>query len=186
MLELQAIERRIAPALAQQFVMPAGLDHRAVLDKQDAVRMDDGCEPVRDGDRGAAGAQNGERLLHMPLGFRIERRGRLVEQNDRCVAHQRARDRDALALPAGELQALLADLRVITLRERRDEIMRMRRLGGGDDLVLARPRLAQRDVVADRAAEQIDVLAHIGELMAQRLARARGDVLSVDQDRRRC
>jgi hypothetical protein len=103
--------------------MTAGLSYHAVLDEQDAVRMDDGREPVRDGDRGAAGAQNGQRLLHMPLGFRIERRGRLVEQNDRCVADQRACDRDALALAAGQLQPLLADLRLVNLWERGDEIM---------------------------------------------------------------
>ena len=54
-----------------------------------------------------------DRILHQPLGFGIERRGRLVEQDDRRVLDQRARDRDALALPARELQPVLADRRVV-------------------------------------------------------------------------
>ena len=66
--------------------------------------MGDGVQPVRDGDGGAALAQMRDRVLHQPLGFGIERRGRLVEQDDRRVLDQRARDRDALALAAGKLQ----------------------------------------------------------------------------------
>ena len=57
------------------------------------------------------------RLLHVALGFGIERRGRLVEQDDRRILDQRARDGDALALAAGELQAVLADRRVVAGRE---------------------------------------------------------------------
>ena len=66
--------------------------------------------------------------------------GRLVEQDDRRILDQRARDLDALALPAGELQAVLADRRVVALRERHDEVVRMRGLRGGDDLGLGRVR----------------------------------------------
>ena len=40
--------------------------------------------------------------------------------------------------------------------------------------------LAERDVVADRAAEQEHVLPDIGDLLAQRAARHVGDVLAVD------
>src|SRR5689334_24248856 len=39
-------------------------------------------------------------ILDQPLAFGVERRRRLVEQQQRRIAEQRARDRDALALPA--------------------------------------------------------------------------------------
>jgi hypothetical protein len=65
--------------------------------------------PVGNHQRGAALAEFGERLLHVTLGFGVERGGRLVEQDDRCVLDQRARNLDALALPAGQLQPVLAD-----------------------------------------------------------------------------
>ena len=53
------------------------------------------------------------------LGFGIERRGRLVEQDQRRILDQRARDRDALALAARKAQPALADQRVVALAGRR-------------------------------------------------------------------
>ena len=97
------------------------------------------------------------------------------------VLDQRARDGDALALAAGKLQAVLADRRVVAGRKAEDEIVRVGGLRGGDDLRLAGAELAERDVLADRAAEQVHDLPHIGDLLAQRAARDRGDVLAVDQ-----
>ena len=61
--------------------------------------------------------QPGQRSLHLVLGFRIERCGRLVEEDDRSVLDQRARDRDALALAAGELQSVFAHRRIVAGRE---------------------------------------------------------------------
>ena len=57
-----------------------------------------------------------ERRLHLTLGLRIERRGRLVEHQHRRILEQRARDRQPLALAAGELNAVFADQRRETLR----------------------------------------------------------------------
>ena len=56
-----------------------------------------------------------ERVLHLPLAFRIERGGGFVEKQDRRIAQHGAGDRDALALPAGKLQAAFADAGVIAL-----------------------------------------------------------------------
>ena len=63
--------------------------------------------------------------------------------------------------------------------------MGMGGLGRGDDLAFARGGTAERDVVADSAGEQEDVLAHIGDRLAQRAAGDFRDILSVDQDRAR-
>ena len=93
-----------------------------------------------------------ERFLHLPLGFRTQRRRRLVEQDDRRVLNQRACNGDALALATGKLQAMLADRRVVAEREACDEIVRVRRLGGGHDLGFAGAEAAERDIVADAAA----------------------------------
>ena len=153
--------------MRKQLVVAAGFDDEAVLDDEDAVGMHDRRQSVGDDDRGAALAEFGDRLLHVVLGFGIERRGRLVEQDDRRILDQRARDGDALALPAGELQAVLADRGIVAIREVRDEIVRVRRLGGGDDLRLAGAEFSERDVVADATAEQVGDLADIGDGVAQ-------------------
>ena len=60
--------------------------------------------------------------------------------------------------------------------------MRVGRLGGGDDLVLAGAWLAEGDVFANGAAEQKHVLPDIGDVLAQRMARHLGNVLAVDDD----
>ena len=89
-----------------------------LLDDAAAVRAP-GCgrtkhrrEPMRDHQRGASLHQPLERGLHERLALGIERRRRLIEQQQRRVAQDRARDRDALALAAGERHAALADRRV--------------------------------------------------------------------------
>ena len=71
------------------------------------------------------------RLLHQALGRRVERAGRLVEQQDRPVGEQRARDRQALLLAAGQRDAALAERRVEALRQALDELERARLLARG-------------------------------------------------------
>ena len=52
------------------------------------------------------------------LGRRVDRRGRVVEDQDARVDEQRARDRDPLPLAARERDPALADDRVVALRQR--------------------------------------------------------------------
>ena len=85
------------------------LDDAALVHHQDAVAGEHGREPVRDHDGGALLHQPRERVLHQRLAFGIERGGRLVEQQERRVAQDRARNGDALALAAGQRDAAFAD-----------------------------------------------------------------------------
>ncbi len=74
----------------------------AVLDRREPVRDDDG--------RAARASASSSAAWTSALRLRVERRGRLVEDQDRRVLEDRARDRDALPLAAGEPHAALADL----------------------------------------------------------------------------
>ena len=56
-----------------------------------------------------------ERVLHEQLGLGVERRGRFVEDQDRRVLQERARDREPLPLPAGQALPALADRRVVAV-----------------------------------------------------------------------
>ena len=82
---------------------------------QDAVGLQHGRQAVGDDDGGAALHQMLERRLHQRLAFGVERRGRLVEQQDRRVAQDGAGNGDALALAAGQRHAAFADLGVVAL-----------------------------------------------------------------------
>ena len=73
-----------------------------------------------------------ELLLDRRLDLRIERAGRLVEDEDRRVLEDQPGDGDALALAAGELDAALADVGVVAgaaaaVLEAEDEVVRLRR-----------------------------------------------------------
>ena len=91
-------------------------------------------------------------LLDRRLNLRIQCRCRLVEHQDRGVLQDHPRKRHALALPAGEFDAALADMGVIApatvpIFQAKDEFVRLRLFRRGDDLRLRRLRLAVADVL---------------------------------------
>ena len=96
--------------------MPA-LDDLAVLEHEDLVGAADRRQPVRDDERRAALAQAPQAVLDHRLALAVEARRGLVEDEDARVGEDGPRDRDALALAAGELDAALADHRVVALLE---------------------------------------------------------------------
>ena len=105
-------------------------------------------------------------VLDQRLALAVEARGRLVEDQDRRVGEDRARDRDALALAAGELDAALADHRVVALLELRDELVAVRDAADALDLRARRVRPREGDVLGDRAVEEEVVLQHDAEVRA--------------------
>ena len=90
---------------------------RPALHHHDAVRMADRREPVGDDQHRAAGHQPFERELDHALALGVERARRFVEQQDRTVGEDRARDREALPLSAREAHAALAEIAGVTLRQ---------------------------------------------------------------------
>ena len=83
-------------------------DDPAAVHHHDAIGGAYRRQPVSDHQRGAALHQPFERLLDQPLAFRVERAGRFVEQQDRRIAQQGPRNRQALALPAREPRPALS------------------------------------------------------------------------------
>ena len=121
------------------------------------------------------------------LDLGIERRGRLVQHQDRRVLEERAGERDALPLAARQLDPALAQMRVIAgaalvVLQRQDEIVRLgprrRRL----DLGIGRVGPAVADVVAGRAVEHRGLLRDHRDLAAQALLGDLADVLAADDD----
>ena len=80
----------------------------------------------------------------------VEVRGRLVEHEHGRVREQRAGDDEALALPAGELAAVLADERVPAVGKRAHPVQDPRSPERVLDLVIGRVGAAEADVLADR------------------------------------
>ena len=172
------ISRRYGPSRAISSAWLPLSTTRAVLQHQDPVGADHAGQAVRQDQRRAAGHQPVERLLDHRLVLGIDRRQRLVEHQDRRIPQQRTGDGEALALPAGEPRAALADDGLIAVWQRVDEVMRVRGARGGDQLLVAGVGPAEPQIVLDRAVEQIGVLRddgdHPARLLRDRACAGRG------------
>src|SRR6266849_7229917 len=62
--KLQAVERGVASAFAQQFLVPAGFGYAPILDDEDAIGVHHGVQPMRDHDCGASAAEMLDGALH--------------------------------------------------------------------------------------------------------------------------
>src|SRR5439155_5261462 len=108
--------------------------------------------------------------------------GRLVEDEDPRVGEERAREGHALALAEREARAALAELRLVAVLEAEDDVVCADRLRGADDLLRARARLAEGDVLGHGAGEAKAFLRHDPELVAKRLLRHVVEVLAIDRE----
>src|SRR6516225_8562910 len=105
------------------------------------------------------------------LRVRIERRGRLIEHENRRIADQRPRDLDPLALTPAEVCATLPDITVVIAKPGRDFILYRRILERLRDVRLGDAAGPEREVVAHRTLEQKNVLIDIGYGIGENLGR---------------
>ena len=115
-----------------------------------------------------------ERGADLVLLGRVDRRRRVVEDQHPRVGEHRAGDRDALALPAGEREPVLADHGVVAVGKVVDEV------GSAPASRAARRTcsivalgIGERDVLAHRVGEEERVLEHDADLACAGRAPAR-------------
>ena len=112
----------------------------------------------------------------------VESGRRLVHDHDRRVAHPGPRDADPLPLASRERLSPLAHHRVVPIRERLDELVRLREPGRGDDFLPGRVRLAVGDVLPHRGMGELGLLQDEADLSPERAEGESADVLAVDRD----
>ena len=121
-----------------------------------------------DDDGGAPAHHLRERGLHFALGYGVQRRGGLVQDQDRRVLQQRSCDGHPLPLAAGEQHAVVADAGVQALRQGSRELLRVGpRQGGRDRVRRGAGQCAIGDVVGQRVVEQRHFLRDKRDLAAQ-------------------
>src|SRR4029453_1993322 len=101
-LGLELEHRAIASSERHQLVVRTELDHAALLEHTNAIRVSHGRETVRDEDRGALPGGFEKAIEDFGFSADVELRGGLVQQHDsRTELHraQPSRKRDALPLP---------------------------------------------------------------------------------------
>ncbi len=108
----------------------------------------------------ALGGDRAQRLADGGLGRGVDGARRVVEDEHPGVVEQGAGQGDALALPAGEREAALADAGVVALGEVADELVGLRGRGRGPDLGVGGVGAAVGDVGAHRVGEEESLLEH--------------------------
>ena len=94
--------------------------------------------------------------------------GRLVQDQHRGVGQEGARERDQLPLPGGQPAPALADVGVVAVRQRLDELVGADRPRAAASIcALVASGRPKRDVVGDGAAEQEVLLRHHGDHAAE-------------------
>jgi hypothetical protein len=137
---------------------------------------------MRDGNYRPALHEPFQGLDHKMFGLAVERSGRLVENQDRVVANDRAGDADPLPLAAGERETAFTDRAVVAVRHAGDELMGIGQFRRLDDLVLGGPGMAVGDVVADGSAEEHGFLQNEGNVFAEFVKLVILNVHAVDLD----
>ena len=133
-----------------------------------------------DHDHGGAGAldpiQGAEQRR---LAFLVEARIGLVEHQQARPAEQGAGEADALALAAREMEAALADLGLVAVRQAQDHVVHAGEARSLDDVVGIGVGEAP-DVVLYGAAEQGDVLRQVADVAADLGAIQRREVGGIE------
>ena len=124
-----------------------------------------------------------QRRLHEAFGLVVQRRGGLVQHQDRRVLQKRPGNRQALPLAAREPDAVVANHRVDAIGQRRNELGEIGRFQRCPHIGLAgAPPAAIGHVVGNGVVEEHHLLAHPGNLPAQALQLQRLDGDVVEQD----
>src|SRR5262249_12120315 len=122
--ELEAVQLGVEAARREERLVRALLDDAPLVEDDDAIDRADRGEAVGDEQRGAPAPGALQRVLEAGLGVAVDVGGGLVEDEDRRVAVERAREGDELALPRGEVAAALQHGGVEPLRALLEEIER--------------------------------------------------------------
>ena len=168
-------------AFGHEFIERSAFDYTPVLKHQDPRGIADGGETMGDHEGGAALHHFVESGIHLRLGDGVECAGRLVQDQDWRILQQCTGDRQPLALAARQHAAALAGVG-LEAAAALDEFERLRALGRFPHLGLGGVRLADAQILRDRAVEQQRLLKDDADVSPQRCQRDPAHVHAVDPD----
>ena len=150
-----------------QFVVRTDLDDTPVDHPDDPVAAANGRQTVGDDDDRAVLDDVAHVALDDPFTLIVERRSRLVEDENARIGRQRPRQRDALTLAAGQVGAALLDHRVVAFAEFVDEFVGAGKTGDFHHPRARHRRIGEGDILVNGAIEQQVLLQHDADMAAQ-------------------
>ncbi|MPN35834.1 hypothetical protein SDC9_183336 [bioreactor metagenome] len=108
-----------------------------------------------------------ERLLDFFFGCRIDCAGRIIENKNFRLFQKCAGDAKPLLLAARNIDAALSQIRIVTVWERHDEIVRLRRFARSRDFFVGCVFVAPFHIFPDGAGKQNVFLQHHAHRIVQ-------------------
>ena len=167
--EMAASTRRYSRARREQMRVGAGRgDPALVVHQHDTIGERDRGRAVGDDQRGAAVHDFGERGTDLVLLRGVDRGRGVVEDQHARVGEDGASDREALALPTRQREAVLAEERVVAVGQVTDEVVGTGELCGAHDPLAVGVAFAstrrEREVLPDCVTEEERLLEHQADL----------------------
>src|SRR5574337_2159135 len=184
--KLRVVQPTIDPTKRHEFRVRPLLDTASAVQHQDLVGPYDGGKPMRNHEGRPILHQPIQRLLDQSLRFRIQGRGRLVQDEDGRVLQYSPGDGDPLLLAAGQAYPTLADPGLVSIRERVDELLGIGDPGCLHDLAWSYVTLSVGDIVQDSIIEQDRLLGDDPHLLPQRRERHPRNIDPIDPDTTAC
>ena len=140
----------------------------------------DGGKTVGDYEGGAVLCQLLQGILYHFFTLVVQSRGCFIKNQYRRVFEEYSGDRQTLLLSAGQFDAPLSDIGVISIRKSHDKFMGIGIFGGIDNLFSCSAGFPVSDVFVDRAGKEINILLYDPDLTAETLQRYFADIIAVN------
>ncbi len=173
---------RVQTIRRNEFCVRAGLNNASLVHHHDTIGPLNGCQPVRDDQGGAPSREMIERSLYYPLALGVERGCRLVQQENRPIGKYGACNRYPLPLPTRKLDAPLAQVGIVALRQGANELIGIGGVAGHPHLIRRRVRAAIAHILEHTGGEYHSILRHQRNLPAHRQRVGIREGHAVDRD----
>src|SRR5438067_1649116 len=141
-LAVEAIQR-------EEFVVRAALDDLALPHDENLIGFANRAEAMGDDKAGAVGHEPFQGFLNKPLRGGIHAGGGFIENKNRRIFQEGARDTDPLLFADAEFDAALADAGIVTLRQASDEFVAIGGARSGEQFFVGRIEPAIENIFAD-------------------------------------
>jgi len=162
-----------------QLIGRAVLNDLALVHDQHQIGTTNGAQAMRDNEGGAAFQQREQRGLRALLGQGIHSAGGFIENQERRDSPRRASEANHLPLPQRQARAMLADLGIKAVRDRRDQVEAIELAQRLDHFFSCRSGLGNLDVVQHRGLEQEVLLRNNAETGMNRVAVQMPNVVTI-------
>ena len=169
--------------LAEQLGMAARSDQPPLLEDMDRIAPGHRLGTMGDNDdRGPGRLQFVQGIDDGSLGRLVKRAGRFVEDHDRRLLVERARQGQTLPLAARQADAAFSNPGVIAVWQALDEVVQLRLTGSGMDPILVRgcAMEGEGDVGGDAVVGKEDFLRDVGNRPSPARQPVRGQRHAVD------